>query len=447
MDKMDEANYGFVIDNAPDALLEKIVCDNALHNNLTLKDFKDSGEGSMNLRRFFSIVEKDSWVQYKKLNVNGDLIDYLSNDFEYNYLKEKGLILDSIPADVYKRNPGRCKRYTDIIKKYNFKNLKLEDFIKSSYSDSDWEKYFNYISEGVIIKDITMDQFMREGESSAKQYTQFMSDLSGIITPEEYSLSDYCHCPYDVYQYVLKFIEYKKNNKLKNITYTTAKSVYTRNIPITEIFDFLIAVDEGKCPLPTEVSTYIYGPRAYQSIKNKEGLVYLKKDIESGLLPKGVPMYLYDNYDRSDVLEFFDLAQKGAFDSTATLDQFVVYGAQNLNDINVLKHQRRLWPTFSIVDCEQLGVDKALALSKELYRKNYPLSTTLDDYFSFGENLIYYQEYKERFPDADFTRDIEVFAETYEDPYFNDFIEFLQNKGPAWYDYPFKKWLQDNDLS
>lgn len=447
MNKSDIFDYDFVMDNAPDALLEKVVCDNEIDNNLTLKDFKNSGEGPINLGRFFSIALRDSWLQYKGSKPNGDLIDYLSTDFEYNYLMNRGLLLENITKDVYKRNPGKCKRYTDIVRKYNLESLKLEDFIKSSYSNNDWARYFNCISEGAIIKDITMDQFMQEGEVSAKQYSQFMTDLAGILSPSEYSIGEYCHNSSDALQYVLKFIEYRKNNKLKNITYTFAKSVYTRNIPATEIFEFLLAVDEGRCPTPAEGNTYIYGPKAYQSIRDKEGLANLASDIKNGLLPNNVPIYLYDQYDRSDVLEYFDLSQKGAFDNTATLDQFVEYGAQNLNDINILKHQKRLWPTFTIVDCFQLGSDRALAISKEMYEKNYPLTATLEDYFTFGDKLLVYQDYKNRFPGADFTKDIDTFVDAYDDEYFNDFIEFLQNSASWWQEYSYEDWKQKQDLS
>ena len=445
MDKTDSRNYNFVLDNAPDALLEKIVCDNKLNNRLTLQDFNRLSTEAINnfritnnvqkdaLDAFFSIISRDIWVKY----VNTVGLDYSLNDFFENYegkiAKEMGLIDERVSdEDIRTYGAALCKRYTDLLKKYP--RVDINYFTPNelhSLPVCPWDEYLSDINDGRIVQGIYITEYWECGREAAQKYSKYINEINDGIASNKFTLYDFTNLSDNGLSLLNKIIEYKKQGKLKNARIEDVLEEYSANIDPVEVLDYLDAVSKGKC---LKFPKHIYGPKAYANCARKDLLAQAAQDAEAGLIPDNILPTVYDTYNRDDVIKFYELAKKGAFDNTATLKQYVEYGAQNLNDINILKHQNKLWPTFSIEDCFMVGPDEILKISKELFDNNCDKSFTLDDYYTYGIDVLKaYTYYSELYPDAYFTENLENFYSTFEEPCFKEFIEAINNPKTDYY--------------
>ena len=425
MDKYDCREYTFLLENAPDALLEKIVCDNTLHNNLTLKDFKDSGE--LDINKFFQVLNRDIWLQYLNTADHAPSLADFQKNYEVEYAIKNNLLADNLTQDdINHYGVSKCKIYTELLKKY--KNIDPQKFTIDAYGSAPacpWNNYLSDINDGRISETIDIFDYWECGRDKAIEYSNLIKD-DEFEASNTFDLRRYCNLSAEEQKFLNKVREYKKQGKFKGISYAFIMDNLVPGMSFEDNFNYFNAVAEGKClPFPKHIN----GIQAYKACENKELLAQAAQDAKMGLIPKDILPTIYIEYNRKDVIDFYRLAQQGAFDDTATLKQFVEYGAENLNDINILKHQNRLWPTFNIEYCFQVGATRALSISRELFNIDCPRNVTLEDYFTYGIDIIkLYKQYKDEFPDAYFTSTLEQFEETIDkgDEVFNEFIAAIK---------------------
>ena len=432
MDKTDCRNYDFLLENAPDALLEKIVCDNELNNELTFKDFKYAN--TKDIDEFFAIPHRSLWYLYierKKVDIS---LDDFTQNWESDLAKEKGFLAADVENDdIQHIGIQFCLEYSRLKKKYP----EISQFTIGVYSPTPampWEEWLAALKDNTILPDIDVYDFLECGETTAKKYTNLVRACPEMDR-KKFTLRKFCSLDADGERFAEIYTNWRNEGKCDGIPFDQAVESYHSGIDPDDVLDYLQAISDNRClPFPK----HIFGPIAYRNCPDKAPLEQAARDAKAGLIPTDILPTIYTIYKREDVINFYRLAQQGAFDDTATLKQFVEYGAENLNDINVLKHQKRLWPTFTIEDCFQVGADKALAISKELYDNNCSKDVTIEDYYTYGAKILgEYAKYKTEFPDAYFTENLEVFDDTYHNPAFKFYLDALVHPEKYKYDYKF----------
>lgn len=470
MDKEDERNYIFLLKNAPKELLMKIVDTSIkggdkvfpyiisqLEQNPHLVDTLNSGSTFIDdiyatfADEEFIYTISDLNKQFNNIFDNFERLD-LYGLFSTGRLKDENL--PGILNDIYGSG-------SNISKKIPLTNV-YELCYTSEYAKEILEKVTALVSKKGLYSSLFIKDGLVEGipfnndTIMVKSLYGYGSDIFEMLNKcESYPSDKTANENLEILLFCLNINEesiintYFNNKdqidvdllsliKKGNVKFTKAYLNYQgfllKNYPLDKaleykeesgwkndetLFKYLSLLDKGKVLDLTKIPHI--APEQTYTLVGDEILINMAEDTKNNLIPTGLSPQTYQKYGRDNIINFTKYSQEGAFDDTATIVQYIQYGAQNLNDINILKHQNKLWPSMDIDDCFQLGSQKSIELSKELFNANLPKVITIWEYLASKDELDIlrvYGQIKEKLIekniDEDFTRSFDNFYDIVE---------------------------------